>query len=251
MAKAKSQKNERQAKIDAIRGQQQSAERRRGLMIIGVCVVLALLIIAFPVYSILKDRAELSAFEDLDLAAIGAPASSCDDITTETASGASQHVPYPEQVTYPEAPPAFGNHWNEAGIAPAAFDRKYYSAEDRPELESLVHNLEHGYTILWYDETIAQDEAAVTEIRGLAAKFSGDPENQRTKFIAAPWTGEDGDAFPDDMHVAFSHWSVGGDGDPSGEQTGVWQYCSETSGEALDVFMTEYPYTDSPEPNAA
>ena len=59
VAKAKSQKNERQAKIDAIRGQQQSAERRRGLMIVGVCVVVALLIIAFPVYSILKDRQEL------------------------------------------------------------------------------------------------------------------------------------------------------------------------------------------------
>ena len=156
---------------------------------------------------------------------------------------------YPEQVTYDAAPPAFGNHWNEPGIAPAAFERKFYSAEDRPEVESLVHNLEHGYTILWYDETIADDEAAVTEIRGLAAKFA-DSDNLRSKFIAAPWTSEDGAPFPNDMHVAFSHWSIGGDGDPSGEQTGAWQYCSETSGEALDTFMTEYPYTDSPEPAA-
>jgi hypothetical protein len=244
VAKAKSQKNERQAKIDAIRGQQQSSERRRGLMIIGVCVVVALLIIAFPVYSILKDRQELSAFNDLDLAAIGAPASSCDDITTEAATGEGDHV-NPEQVTYDQAPPAFGSHWD----TPAPFDRKFYSVEDRPELEELVHNLEHGYTILWYDETIAADDAAVTEIRGLAAKFA-DSDNQRSKFIAAPWTADDGEAFPDDMHVAFSHWSVGGDGDPSGEQTGAWQYCSETSGEALESFMTEYPYTDSPEPNA-
>ncbi|MEJ7794755.1 MAG: DUF3105 domain-containing protein [Nocardioides sp.] len=248
MAKAKSQKNERQAKIDAIRGQQQSAERRRGLMIVGVCVVLALLIIAFPVYSILKDRQELSAFDDLDLEAIGAPASSCDDIVTEPASGNAEHVPTNEQVAYEESPPAFGSHWNEAGVAPATFERKFYAAEDRPELESLVHNLEHGYTILWYDETIAADDAAVTEIRGLAAKFA-DSDNQRSKFIAAPWTAEDGDAFPDDMHVAFSHWSVGGDG-PEGEQSGAWQYCSETSGEALNDFMTEYPYTDSPEPSA-
>ena len=249
MAKAKSQKNERQAKIDAIRGQQQSAERRRGLMIVGVCVVLALLIIAVPVYSILKDRQELSAFESLDLATIGAPASSCDDITTETAAGGGEHVPETEQVTYDVSPPAYGPHWNAAGVAPATFDRKFYTAEDRPELEALVHNLEHGYTILWYDETIAADEAALTEVRGLAGKFS-DSDNQRSKFIAAPWTAEDGAPFPDDMHVAFSHWSVGGDGDPSGDQTGAWQYCSETSGEALDSFMTEYPYTDSPEPNA-
>ena len=249
MAKAKSQKNERQAKIDAIRGQQQSAERRRGLMIVGVCVVLALLIIAFPVYSILKDRAEVSAFGDLDLEAIGATASACNDVETEVVTSENDHRDVSEQITYEDSPPAIGPHWNEAGVAPAAFERKFYAAEDRPELESLVHNLEHGYTILWYDETISADDAAVTEIRGLAAKFS-DSDNQRSKFIAAPWTAEDGDAFPDDMHVAFSHWSVGGDGDPSGEQTGAWQYCSETSGEALNDFMTEYPYTDSPEPNA-
>ena len=249
MAKANSQKNERQAKIDAIRGQQQSAERRRGLMIIGVCVVLALLIIAFPVYSILKDRAEISAFDDLDLEAIGAPASSCDDITSKVATGEGEHVTTGEQVTYEQSPPAFGPHWAETGVAPAAFERKFYTAEDRPEVEALVHNLEHGYTILWYDDTVAADDEAVTEIRGLAAKFA-DSDNQRSKFIAAPWTAEDGDAFPDDRHIAFSHWSVGGDNDPSGEQTGVWQYCSETSGEALDSFMTEYPYLDSPEPGA-
>ena len=249
MAKAKSQKNERQAKIDAIRGQQKSAERRRGLMNVGVCVVLALLIIAIPFYSILKDRAELSAFEDLDLAAIGAPASVCEDATEEPATGNAEHVPTNEQVPYDDSPPAFGPHWNEAGVAPASFERKFYSAEDRPELESLVHNLEHGYTILWYDETIAADDEAVTEIRGLANKFA-DSDNQRSKFIAAPWTSDDGEPFPDDAHVAFSHWGVGGDGDPSGEQTGVWQYCSETSGEALENFMTDYPYTDSPEPNA-
>ena len=158
-------------------------------------------------------------------------------------------MPSPEQVTYATAPPAFGNHWNEPDAAPAAFERKFYSPEDRPEVESLVHNLEHGYTVLWYDETVADDEAAVTELRGLAAKFA-DSDNLRSKFIAVPWTSEDGAPFPDSMHVAFSHWSVGGDGDPSGEQTGAWQYCSETSGEALDTFMTEYPYTDSPEPEA-
>ena len=250
MAKAKSQKNERQAKIDAIRGQQQSAERRRGLMIIGVCVVMALLIIAFPVYSILKDRQQLSAFNDLDLEAIGAPASSCEDIITEPVTEEAEHRPTNEQITYEDAPPTSGPHWSEAGIAPAVFERKFYEVEDRPEVESLVHNLEHGYTILWYDETIAEDDAALTELRGLASKFAGS-DNFRSKFIAAPWTSEDGEAFPDGASIAISHWSVGGEGgDPSGEQIGVRQYCSETSGKALDDFMTEYPYTDSPEPDA-
>ena len=32
---------------------------------------------------------------------------------------------------------------------------------------------------------------------------------------------------------------------------GVWQYCSDVSGAALEDFMLKYPYTDSPEPGAA
>ena len=42
--KGKQQKTDRQARIDAIRGQQKSEERRRGFMIVGVCAVIALLI---------------------------------------------------------------------------------------------------------------------------------------------------------------------------------------------------------------
>jgi hypothetical protein len=31
---------------------------------------------------------------------------------------------------------------------------------------------------------------------------------------------------------------------------GVFQYCSKPSGAALKTFMLDYPYTDSPEPDA-
>ena len=124
---------------------------------------------------------------------------------------------------------------------------------DRPELEVLVHNLEHGYTIVWYDETIADDDEAMTELEAVGKKFPG-TTNLRYKFYAAPWTDDDVKeigAFPKGQHIAFTHWSARGAGetDPA-KQQGVWQYCSEFSGEALDDFMIEYPYFDSPEPNA-
>ena len=121
-----------------------------------------------------------------------------------------------------------------------------------PPLEALVHNLEHGYTILWYDETIADDDAAMTTIRGIAEKFAG-TSNFRFKFKAVPWlpSDEDGASFPDGQHVAFTHWSAGGAGETDVEkQQGVFQYCSDVSGAALETFMDEYPYLDSPEPNA-
>jgi len=251
---AKTAKSERQAKIDQIRSKQKGAERRRGFAIVGVCVVIALLIVGAAAYRPLKNAWDQRQFNDLALSDVGAAASVCQKVETKPANGSSEHVPTDQPVTYKDAPPAFGPHWNEPGVAPAPMERKLYTEGDRPELESLVHNLEHGYTILWYDETIANDDDAMLELRAIADKLAG-TSNLRTKFVAAPWTAEDEDGkkFPDGQHIAFSHWSAGGEdaGGSTDAQVGVWQYCSDVSGAALDDFMLKYPYTDSPEPTAA
>jgi hypothetical protein len=250
----KSSKSDRQAVIDEIRKKQKGAERRRGYAIVGVCAVVALVIVAAAAYRPVKNWWDLRQFKDINLASIGAPASVCDKVTTKPADGNMQHVPTGSQVKYSTAPPAFGSHWNEQGVAPAPFNRKFYTEKDRPELEALVHNLEHGYTILWYDESIADDADELNIIDGIADKFRSDSDNLRYKFIAAPWTSDDEDEsgkFPDGMHVALSHWSAGGSGQTdTSKQVGVFQYCDGVSGEALADFMEQYPYTDSPEPNA-
>jgi hypothetical protein len=243
---AKPAKTERQQVIDKIRTKQKGAEKRRGFMIVGVCVVIALLIVGAAAFQPIKDWWDKRQFSDLAIADVGSAASVCGDITKKTAEGNNDHVPSTQQVTYKDAPPAFGAHWNEAGLAPAPMERKLYT-DDRPELESLVHNLEHGYTILWYDETIAGDDDQMLELRALADKLAG-TDNFRTKYIAAPWTSEDGKAFPDGKHIALTHWSLGEDEEKPG-QVGVWQYCDSVSGEALNDFMIEFPYMDSPEPN--
>ena len=244
---AKPAKTDRQQVIDKIRSKQKSAEKRRGFMIVGVCTAIALVIVGAAAFQPISDWWEKRQFNDLDVAEVGAAASVCGEITTKKAEGNSDHVPSTQQVPYEDAPPAFGPHWNEAGLAPAPMERKLYT-DDRPELESLVHNLEHGYTILWYDETIADDEDQMLELSALADKLAG-TDNFRTKYIAAPWTAEDGKAFPDGQHIALTHWSMGEEEKEPG-QVGVWQYCSEVSGEALNDFMLDYPYTDSPEPDA-
>ena len=58
------------------------------------------------------------------------------------AAGTGEHVD--TKVDYETVPPSHGAHF----AAPAVSDRKFYTAADRPELETLVHNLEHGYTVL-------------------------------------------------------------------------------------------------------
>lgn len=249
MAKsAKSAKSDRQAVIDSIRKQQKGSEKRRGYMIVGVCTVIALLIVGAAAYKPLKDSYDLRKFNGIDLAKIGGPASVCQKVVTKKANGNQDHVDPGTFIPYEDAPPSFGQHYNE----PDPMDRKFYEASDRPALGTLVHNLEHGYTILWYDETMAADDAAMTDIRAIASKFAG-TSNLRLKFKAVPWTKEDesGTDFPDGQHIAINHWSIGGaDAGDSGEQVGVWQFCSEPSGAALKTFMLDYPYLDSPEPNS-
>jgi hypothetical protein len=247
----KTAKSDRQAVIDQIRNQQKGAEKRRGLMIVGVCVLVALLIVGAAAYRPIKDWWDLRQFNSVGLASIGAPASSCQDVVTKAATGNQQHVPVGTPVTYDQAPPAFGKHWNQYGVAPAPMSRKLYT-DDRPPLEALVHNLEHGYTILWYDSSVAGDNQQMQELRAIADKMAG-TSNFRTKFIVAPWKSSDegGKKFPNGEHVALTHWSNGGTGDSAtGKQEGVWQYCSAVSGQALNSFMLKYPYYDSPEPAA-
>lgn len=242
---AKPAKSDRKAKIDAIRSQQQSAERRRGLMIVGVCAVVALLIVGAAAYQPIKDWWDQREFEDKQLSTIGAPASVCQDRQTASAEGNQDHVEPGTDIPYDDAPPAFGTHYNEW----ESMERQFYTADDRPPLGKLVHNLEHGFTLLWYDETIAEDPEAMDQIRAMASKFD-DTSDLRNKFKAVPWTEDDGEPFPDGQHIAMTHWLADGEAAGGKGQTGVWQYCSEPSGEALEQFMKDFPYTNSPEPNA-
>jgi hypothetical protein len=243
-------KTDRQAVIDEIRKKQKGADRRRGYMIVGVCTTIAVLIVGAAAFQPIKDWWDVRQFNDKDLAAIGAPASTCQKVTTKKATGQQEHVDPGTPIEYTDAPPAFGKHYP----TPDPMERKLYTSGDRPVLGTLVHNLEHGYTILWYDKTIADDDKAMNELTGIADKLGG-TSNMRTKFKAVPWTSSDegGKKFPAGQHVAFTHWSIGGSDQKAdaGKQVGVWQYCSAVSGEALSDFMLKYPYTDSPEPGAA
>jgi uncharacterized protein DUF3105 len=241
-------KTDRQAVIDQIRKKQQGSDRRRGLMIVGVCTVIALLIVGAAAFQPIKDWWDVRQFNGKDLSAIGAPASVCQKITTKPANGNQQHVEIGTPIEYTDAPPAFGEHYFE----PDPMQRKLYTSDDRPALGTLVHNLEHGYTILWYDKTIAADDTAMNQLKAIAHKLAG-TSNLRTKFKAVPWTSADegGKRFPSGQHVALTHWSAGGSGVTDvKKQKGIFQYCSDVSGEALSEFMLKYPYTDSPEPGA-
>jgi hypothetical protein len=248
MAKSsKTARTERQKVVEQLRAEQKRAERRRGMIVVVVCSIVALIIVGAAAYQPIHDSLQKSKYDGKALSGIGAAASVCGTVTTKKATGNQQHLADGSAVSYPDSPPAFGPHY----IDPDAMARKFYTSADRPDLGTLVHNEEHGYTILWYDDTVAKDDAQMTQIRAIADKFSG-TSDLRHKFKAVPWTSSDGAPFPAGQHIALTHWSVGGTTDAaagSANQQGIWQYCSQVSGAAVQAFTIKYPYSDSPEPN--
>lgn len=295
----KTARNDRQKVIDDIRRQQKKADARQGRIIVTVSATIAALIVGSAIWfgTPLDSWLRTQAITASSLAEIGAGPDVCGEVTTEQQEG-NQHVDQGVQVQYSSAPPATGDHWNVRNLAPVPITQRFYSEGNRPELEQLVHNSEHGYTILWYDESVSGGEVA--EIRKMADFLDDNDTNFRFKFKAVPWTAADaqevedqlalavdsaqaqvdaaqasvegaetkkdrraaraqlktaeqalesaqetaeaGGEFPEGMHIALTHWTADGQG--------VRQYCSEPSGEALEEFMFDYPYSDSPEPNA-
>ncbi|GAB2754104.1 DUF3105 domain-containing protein [Nocardioides pakistanensis] len=242
MAKA-SKGNDRRAVVEQLKREQQRAEKKRTIAMIVAASLVALVIIGAGAYPLLKQ--DKLADEELGALGVSADAASCTDPVAVKAEGNNDHRPLGSDLPYDQSPPAAGPHYPDW----ATLERKFYTAQDRPELGRLVHNLEHGYNILWYDETIAEDSDKLAQVKAIAQKFEG--ESYENKFIAAPWTAEDGEPFPDGAHIALTHWSMGGtNGNPEG-QHGITQYCGEPSGEVVSTFVEDYPYTDSPEPGAS
>jgi hypothetical protein len=84
----------------------------------------------------------------------------------------------------------------------------------------------------------------MAELRTISKKFDA-----VDKVMVLPWEADDGDPFPDGKHVALTHWSVSGGNDGTA-QVGVWQYCAQPSGAAVESFVEDHPAADAPEPNA-
>jgi hypothetical protein len=219
------------------------------MIIVAACSVLVLLLAGVITYGILD--AQKNQPDNL-IAALGTPAASasCDAVTTDPATGNADHVgpgtnrTDVAKVQYSTVPPTSGSHF----VQPVLDGRQFYSSADTPAVETLVHNLEHGYTVLWY---LPSEEAArsgtLKELASLGNKIAA----SQGKFIVAPWNEAYGQ-FPSGKRFALSHWSA--TTDSAGKvtaQAGHRQLCGDLSGEAVKNFVTQFPKTDAPEPLGA
>lgn len=93
------------------------------------------------------------------------------------------HFPDRAEIEYSTNPPTSGSHYAQ-GMPAGFYD------EDSPEVTGLpypeghlVHNLEHGYVIIWYNCGVLDDAGCaelISEIKALMAEESD-------KVIAFPW----------------------------------------------------------------
>lgn len=222
-------RDDRRARLEAMKREQQAAERRKNVMIAGICIVVAGGLIAIPLVGIIKDKA------DGGVTAAGASTAdaACDPVVTDKTSGESNHVKDGVRVNYATVPPSSGQHFE---YATTVNRRGFYTAKDTPPVEHLVHNLEHGYTIAWYLPDIPDGEKDALE--EIASDLRSD--NRTRKFIAAPWEVSRG-AFPTGKTIALSHWGA--------NDKGYRQFCGKVSGASITAFMDQHPAADSPEPN--
>jgi len=234
-------RRDRLASFEAARKKEQ---RRRSLLLLGICVLLAGALLAYPVYLFVQDyQARNATIAEIGVAA---SAASCDAVSEHPATGNQEHVQEGTKVTYGQTPPDSGKHYP----SPAPFTKRFYTTADRPPVETLVHNLEHGYTVVWYRDGMPADQ--VDQLQSIAKTFTAEQYDEADKFIAAPWTDADGAGFPEGKNVVLTRWYA----DPSNPseqslQKGVRQPCGSVSGEAIQQFMTKYPSTSAPEPNGA
>ncbi len=225
----------RRQRLEQERAAERRADRRRTWLIVGTASVLAVALVLGVILAVHVSEASKAVNQDVASFGVAAAAAGCDPVVTKTATASQVHVgpgtDTPDQtfVSYSTVPPMFGPHF--AIWAPT--DRHFYTERDRPQVENLVHNLEHGYTVVWYDSTITGDQ--LDALKGLSEKL---PAQGDTKFIVTSWDTKHGE-FPAGKHVAVSHW---------GAKDGAMQLCAKVSGPAIQAFVDAHPFTDSPEP---
>lgn len=185
---------------------------RRVWIVLGivVAVVAALIVVGTQV-----DQPHEEA-----LRKVGAPASEvCQPVTHHPPSGASDHVSPP--VTYDRTPPNSGPHMGSWVIV----NQRRFDATDARAVEQVVHNLEHGWVVLWYDTALA--DVAMLD-RALEAA-------ETRKLVAMPWVGTERLPTP----YVLTAW-------------GHEQRCTGVSGEGIADFLQAYAGRagDAPEPDA-
>lgn len=191
------------------------------MITIGIAVVI-IAAVTFFIFNERQSETQAAAAPE------GVPAgeAGCDPVEEHEEEG-NKHVAGGTEVQYEASPPTSGDHWPPELVTDAGF---YPDAV--PE-ESLVHNLEHGQVVIWYDP------AATSDVKDNLEKFTdtqNDPDAlpagaTTPPIITVPYNG-----IPEGKTYVMTAWTRS-------------QACSSYSLEAINAFRERFQGR-SPEPIA-
>lgn len=198
---------DRRERLEELRKQQKATERRKNFIFAGSAVLVAVILIAaavIPAYIHDRNKSEKAkqATKVLQLKPTAAEtAAGCDGVHQDPVSPAAQHVTTAidySKSTYgdieggtPPIPPSGGQH-NPVSLGDTV---RFYPLSEQPRPERAVHNLEHGYIVIWYDSKLPASQ--VTQLEALAK----DPKFSRL-LVVGWWQGD----LPDNKHVVLTSW---------------------------------------------
>ncbi|MBI4571013.1 MAG: DUF3105 domain-containing protein [Chloroflexi bacterium] len=117
----------------------------------------------------------------------------------DTASHVRREVDYSDQD---DTPPVGGPHWGSSGCAESAEESPPFCGpapwgiyREPWDEETLIHNLEHGGVVLWYNTT---DQAIIDELEGL---FEDRLKGDEILLVMAPYPEME------DETIAITAWS--------------------------------------------
>jgi hypothetical protein len=204
--------------IEEQRRKAKAAERRKTVLTIVISTLLGAALIGGSVYFSIqsKNKSKPVALKKVGLATADAGCldPKAEDVPKDAVDAARKHTARDgDKVDYgTNVPPTSGRH-NPTPLPVGA--KRFFSRDDNPPPERAVHNLEHGYVVVWYDKTVS---AADIDLLKKAA------DGAEGKFLVVPWDRQD---FPGDKHIVMTAWSER-------------QQCSGVSGEAMQKFMDTY-----------
>lgn len=199
---------DRRQRIEELRKQQRATERRKNFIFAGAGIIIAIgLILAAVIPTYLhdqhqKDKAK-QATKVLQLKPTAAEtAAGCTGVHQDPVSPAAQHVTTAidySKAKYgdteggtPPIPPSGGQH-NPISLGDT---NRFYPLSEQPRAERAVHNLEHGYIVIWYDSKLPASQ--VTKLQAIAK----DPKLSRVLVVG--WYQGD---LPDNKHVVLTSWA--------------------------------------------
>jgi hypothetical protein len=220
---------DRRARIDELRRQQRAAERRKTMITFGSAIAVAVLLIGGVI------GAEVARTHSQHQKAFAAEAAAgCLGVHNDPVAPAAIHIP-DKPIDYTKGkygdtaggtlpiPPSGGPH----NPVPLGFTLKFLPVSLHPRPERAVHNLEHGWVIVWYDSQLPASQVAQ-----LQAIASSEPKNQQL-MVVGWWQGN----LPLGKHVVLTAW-------------GRTERCSTVSKPVIEAFYSKHVNALAPEPGA-